>query len=77
LHTLGKCFAGRCNQGFCELIQAEHAEAMVAAKNNMLAWKNDKYQMVCPGVTANGSINPKAFTALQITAMTKQVIPSQ
>jgi len=50
---------------------------MVVTKNKILAWKNDKYQMVCPGVTVNGSKNPKAFTTLQITAMTKQVIPSQ
>jgi len=50
---------------------------MVVAKNKILAWKNDKYQMVCPGVTFSGSHSPKAFTVLHITAMTKQAIPSQ
>jgi hypothetical protein len=50
---------------------------MVVTKNKILPWKNDKYQMVCPGVTLSGSQNPKALTALQITAMTKQAIPSQ
>jgi hypothetical protein len=50
---------------------------MVVTKNKILAWKNDKYQLVCPGAMVIGIQNPQAFPALQITAIAKQVIPSQ
>jgi len=50
---------------------------MAETKNRILAWKNDKYQIVRPGGPINGSNNPKAFAVLQITVMTKQAIPSQ
>ena len=42
--------------------QAWHAVAMVVAKNKILAWKNDKYQMVCPGVTFSGSHSQASYS---------------
>jgi hypothetical protein len=50
---------------------------MAATKNKILAWKNDPYPTGFPRAAFDAIHNPKAVVILQITAMTKQTIPSQ
>ena len=49
---------------------------MVATRNKILAWMNDECPMG-PPVAADDCQDRKTFAIRQITAMTKQAIPSQ
>jgi hypothetical protein len=50
---------------------------MVATRSKILACKNVKGPMMDPGVEADECQDQKMFTIFQITARTKQAIPSQ
>jgi hypothetical protein len=50
---------------------------MVATRSKILACKNVKGPKPGPVVEADKCQDQKTFTILQITAMTKQAIPSQ
>jgi hypothetical protein len=51
--------------------------AIAATKSKILAWKNDQYPRGFPRAAFDAIHNPKAVAILQITATTRQTIPSQ